>query len=232
MKKFIKKISNIIENKQSVELRFLSLLEQNTINNYVKDKTILTMNGGYPESELKRATFFNDSVDNIICIRITYDKRYLSLTHQNILGTLLSLSITRDSIGDILPAQGVFFATKELQKEIFYSFKEISNVPIKLEVIEPTSIHSETKLDEMKFTSESLRLDLIVSKITKLSRRDSNILIERDLVKVNHLITTKNTKILKEFDILSIRKYGRFIILDTKNTSKKGKIIVKYGKYV
>ncbi len=53
-----------------------------------------------------------------------------------------------------------------------------------------------------------------------------------DLIKVNHLISNKNTKNLNEEDIISIRKYGRYIIKDTKNTSKKGKIVVKYGKYV
>ena len=35
-------------------------------------------------------------------------------------------------------------------------------------------------------------------------------------------------KILK----LSIRKYGRFNINDTKGFSKKGKIILKYAKYI
>ena len=82
------------------------------------------------------------------------------------------------------------------------------------------------------FTVSSLRLDSIISKITKKSRNIASEMINNDLVKVNHLISNKNTKIMNEEDIISIRKYGRFLIIDTKKTSKKGKIVVKFGKYV
>ncbi len=82
------------------------------------------------------------------------------------------------------------------------------------------------------FSVSSLRLDSIVSKITKKSRNISSLMIEDDLIKVNHLTSNKYTKLVNEEDVISIRKYGRFIIKDTKSTSKKGKIVVKYGKYV
>jgi len=226
---FKDKINNIIDNQKSVSLRFLSLNEQAQIINLVKDKSLYNLEGGYPEAELKRAYFYHQ--DNLIsCFKITANK-HITLTHQNILGTLLSLSITKDSIGDILPKQGIFFTTKEIEKEVLNSFTKINNVPIEISLYN-NDIKSEQELSEARFTTDSMRLDLIVSKITCKSRNESNDIIKRELVKVNHIVTTKHTKTITENDIISIRKYGRYIILDNKNTSKKGKIIVKYAKYI
>lgn len=197
----------------------------------VKDSSIYKLDGGYPDAELKRASFYSSDT-KITCYKITYNKKYLTLTHQNILGTLLSLSITKESIGDILPEQGIFFSISEIEAEIRYSFNKISNVNITLEIINPINVKSERRFQDLRFTSESLRLDLVVSKITKLSRKESNNLIEQNLIKVNHLITNKHTKLVSDEDIISIRKFGRFIIKDTHKTNKKGKIIVEYAKYI
>ncbi len=225
---FTDKITNILENNKSVSLRFLSLKEQTHL---TRKKDVL-LYGGYPDAEKKRAYFYQDIQDDIVCFKIVHNQKYLELTHQNILGTLLSNSITTDSIGDILPKQGLFFVTKEISKEIIQSFTKISNVAIELEVYNKEDIISEKELEELRTTLDSLRLDLVISKICKISRSKANVMLMKELIKINHQVLTKSTITIKEFDTISIRKYGRFIIKDTKNTSKKGKIIVKYGKYV
>jgi len=215
-----------------VKTKFLTLTEQAIVKNTLKNKVFYKFYGGYLNSELKRAIIYKNSNPSITCFKVIYNKKYLTLTHQNILGTLLSLSITKDSIGDILADIDVFFITSELKDFIINEFKKINNVTIELEEIDGSQLVRNILLETNSFTVSSLRLDSIVSKITKKSRNLASVMINNDLVKVNHIITNKNTKYLKEEDVLSIRKYGRFIIQDTKNTSKKGKIIVKYGKYV
>ena len=225
---FKDKISNIIANNKSVSLRFLSLEDQTHLTK-LKD---VTLYGGYPHAEKKRAYFYQDIKDDIICFKINYNKKYLSLTHQNILGTLLSNSITHDSIGDILPKQGLFFVTKEISKEIVQSFTKINNVAIELELYSKEAINTEKELEEATTTLDSLRLDLVISKICKLSRSKANEMIVKELIKINHRIITKSTTLVKESDTISIRKFGRYVINNTTNKSKKGKIILKYAKYV
>ncbi|KFZ27665.1 MAG: hypothetical protein KQ78_00093 [Candidatus Izimaplasma bacterium HR2] len=218
--------------KTSVRTKFLTLTEQAILINTLKNKVFFKLDGGYPNSELKRAVLYVDDEAFITCFKIKYNEKYLLLSHQNILGTLLSLSITKESIGDILASEDVFFITSELKEFIINEFIKINNVAITLEEIDGSNLVRNVELEMSSFTVSSLRLDSIVSKITKKSRNEALNMINNDLVKVNHLISNKNTKSIKEEDVISIRKYGRFIIKDTKNTSKKGKIIVKYGKYV
>lgn len=227
---FKDKIQNIIDNEKSVSLRFLSLQEQAQINNLVKDKSSIHFNGGYEGSELKRVSFFG-AASNVVCYKIIHNNKHLILTHQNILGSLLGLQITRDSIGDILPKQGVFFATEEIRAEIEYSFTQIGKHSIEVHEIDSTTIKTEQEFIELRTTVESLRLDLIVGKITNMSRNQAQDYIKNEFVKKNHNITTKPTSKVSENDIISIRKYGRFIIRDTSNTNKKGKIVVNYAKY-
>lgn len=216
----------------SVKTKFLTLTEQAIIKNTLKNKIFYKFYGGYETSDLKRAIIYKDSDPFITCFKIIYNKKYLTLTHQNILGTLLSLSITKDSIGDILASEDAFFITSELKDFIINEFVKINNVSIELKEIDGSQLIRKTELEVDSFTVSSLRLDSIVSKITKKSRNLASEMIINDLVKVNHLITNKNTKYINEEDVISIRKYGRFIIQDTKKTSKKGKIVVKYGKYI
>lgn len=213
--------------------KFLNLSEQVSLTKLLAKKMEFSLFGGYSEAELKRATINNNDNDfKISCLKIIYNDKYLKITHQNILGTLLSLSIEKDSIGDIIPNLGVFFIISELKDFIITEFKQINNVAIELIEIDPINIKNTPELELYSFTATSLRLDLVVSKITKMSRIKAIEYIESDLVKLNHEVTNKNTKSINEEDILSIRKYGRFIIMDTKKRSKKGKTIIKYGKYV
>lgn len=221
------RIKNIIEHQKSVSLRFLNLEEQSKLQRIPQAELF----GGYQDAERKRAYFFGKPLDNIIPVNIRYNEKYLTLSHQNILGTLLSLGITLDSIGDILPKQGIFFMTQEISKEVFASFTEIKRVSITLEIFEG-EVHSEQEFEEYRTTVESLRLDLVVSKIVKNSRKESTEMIVKDLVKVNHQVCSKSTIILKDNDILSIRKYGRFKIINTEKRSKKNKIVLIYAKYI
>lgn len=220
-----------IEQQKPTLFRFLSLSDQQALQSIAKKK--IQFYGGYEEAEYKRAFLLqNIDASTITCFHITYDERYVTLTHQNILGTLLSLSIARDAIGDILPKQAVFFVVSELQEEIKRSFTSISRVPITLNIIDGRIVHSEQEYSYHRTTISSSRLDSIVSSIANISRKQATEMIQNELVKVNHTIDNKPTRQIKEATILSIRRVGRFEIQDMSGRSRKGKIIVKYRKFV
>lgn len=227
---FIDKIKGYQSSATPLTTKFLDLSEQQLLKNHLK-RIPFSLYGGYEKAEMKRASIYQTQFD-ITCFKIVFNKNFLTLTHQNILGSLLALSITRDSIGDILPNQGVFFVTNEIKTFVQTELTQIGNGTITLQEVDGATVQSEKELELNTFTVDSLRLDAVVSHIIRKSRNEGTKLIKAELVKRNHLVETRISKTITEDDIISIRKYGRFIILDTKSTSRKGKIIVKYGKYV
>lgn len=208
--------------------KFLTLTEQAQIKNMFND---VLLEGGYPSSERKRAYFNLEPVD-ITCFKIIYNDSFLTLTHQNVTGSLMSLNIKREVIGDILVEHDAFFVIGEQKDFIKQEFTKVGNVSIALEEIDGFLLNRTISLLEDTIYVDSLRLDLVVSKIAKKSRNEATLMIENDFVKVNHLVKNKNTFLLKDKDVLSIRKFGRFQLLDTKKTSRKGKIILKFGKFI
>jgi RNA-binding protein YlmH len=228
---FKDRINNIVSSHTRTQLRFLTLSEQAIVTGIMKYVDDIELVGGYPEAERKRALFFTNEVD-ISCFLIKYNKKHLLLTHQNILGSLLSLKITRDSIGDILPIQGVFFITREIEQEVIHSFQSINRVPIELVRIDSSDIRSETNVEDLRITVSSMRLDTVISKIIRKSRTEAVEVLTKEYIKVNHTVETKATKTIKDNDVISIRHYGRYKIMDSASMTKKGKIIINYVKYI
>lgn len=208
---------------------FLTKSEQAQLQNRFKDYVMF--DGGYSNPERTRA-FISQLPSGIVCFKIEYNENFLTLTHQNILGSLLSLNVKREVIGDILAEDSCFFVTEEMTPFIIKEFTKIGNHPITLTIFDGRMLERKINLEEHVIYIDSLRLDLVVSKLIRKSRNEANLLIDNDMVQVNHMVASKATKTINENDVLSIRKYGRFILLDTSKTSKKNKIVLKYGKFI
>ena len=223
----IEKIQSALDRNEQTSFRFLSPAELVQL----PKSDALILDGGYPDAERKRVYINHDTDSFVTCFRIQPADKQMILRHQDILGSLMSLSITRDSIGDILPKQNVFFIISELHEEVLRSFTSIGHTPISLSIIDGSTIVSEQDYIYDECIAESLRLDLIVAKLTKQSRLFAQEMIQKEWIKINHKVEMKPTKQLKEDDILSIRQSGRFQILDTSKRTKKDKIVVKYRKF-
>ncbi len=227
------KFEDIIKNINHSDIKltkFLNLSEQAQVKNHLKYADFQLI-GGYQNPEYKRL-LLNTNDPEITCFKIIYNKNFLTLTHSNILGTFLSKGLERNTIGDILAEDDIFFCISEIKEYLLQEFTMISNTKVSLQEIDGTDYKRTINLQEDKTFIDSMRLDLVVSKIANISRDKAKYFILNDFVKVNHLITLKPTKTIKEEDIISIRKYGRFQIIDTKKRSKKNKIILIYGKFI
>ena len=93
-------------------------------------------------------------------------------------------------------------------------------------------IKIEKKYDDFEIVSSSFRLDSIVAKITNKSRSKVKELLEQDFVKLNHVIVKSGEKTCAVEDIISIRKYGRFIIKDYKQNKKSLKYRITISKLI
>ncbi len=158
-----------------------------------------------------------------------------TISHSDILGTLMSLGIKRQKIGDIIVNSDSFFV--EVKEEILPFIKSnltsIKSYPVDIvETPDDTPIERMQEYKELSYTVSSLRLDCIVSSILNLSREKAKEYIVAGNVKINHIEEKNYKKLISEGDILSLRRSGRYLFYKDEGFSKKGKNRIIIKKYI
>ena len=109
----------------------------------------------------------------------------------------------------------------------------VGNKKVSLEEVDLSVLDNyERNYEEKEIIVSSLRIDNIISGIINTSRKVALDKIKNKEVIVNYDVMNKNSYILKENDIFSIRKYGKYKFLGEINKTKKGSLVIKYLKYV
>ena len=158
-----------------------------------------------------------------------------TLRHQDILGTLFSLNLSIYVYGDIVIDDGNYylFVLPVISKYLESNLINIRNVPITLEKEDLSVIANyQRKYEKIEIQVSSLRIDVILSKITRLSRNSINEKIKSNEIYLNYNILTNNSYIIKENDIFSIKKYGKYKYNNVVNITKKGNFIIAIDKYI
>lgn len=230
-KKIIDIKNNVEKNDKTYLLNFLNLREQEIIKDIIRDDKV-SFNGGYNDAEYKRCIISNYQTNsfNIIIFRINYNKKYLHLTHKKVLGSVLSLGIKRDVIGDIIISDFVYMIVKsEFRDFLLDNFKVIDNTPIELEeYLESIEKQEDYKMEIIYV--KSLRLDIVISHAYNISRKETSELIYKGFVKINQKIVENTSQIINNCDIISIRKYGRLKIFENKGKTKSDNFVLQIGK--
>lgn len=193
--------------------------------------------GGFEDSERKMFGVFPDYIVDyknafpIDVIKIEHSRKIL---HRDILGTLMSIGVKRETIGDILVNENCsfVFAVTNMTEHIFNNISKIANVGVKLSLCD----YSDVIIPENRFIKgtvivSSLRLDCVVAALSNLSRADSAGLIQAEKVSVNGEIIKSVSKCISQKDVVSIRSFGKFIIGETEHVTKKGRLVLSYKKY-
>ncbi|MGO1579853.1 MAG: RNA-binding protein [Peptoniphilaceae bacterium] len=186
--------------------------------------------GGYEDSERNIIYIYpsyNNSLDEDIISMLSVKKDF-SISHREVLGSLLGLGINRNKIGDILIGKShiYIFLKKEISDFVKYNLKKISKYNIVFEdnanFLKPIIEFSEKRL-----ILSSLRLDVFLSSALNLSRSNANDLIKNNKIKVNFKLENKPSFDLKEKDLISVKGFGRIIFNSIEGNTKKEKIIIK-----
>lgn len=156
------------------------------------------------------------------------------LTHRDFLGTLMSLGINRDTVGDILIEDGrcVLFVRSSVVPFIVSQLQKVGGVGLKVEqgFEEPLPLGRGT--EPITDTIASPRLDCMVAALTGLSREKSAGLITAGLVQLNASEKFSLSAEVEEGDKLSIRGYGKFLVEGIGPPTKKGRLRLKALKYL
>ncbi len=157
------------------------------------------------------------------------------LRHQDILGTLYSLNISDEMFGDVVIWNNRYFIIILSSIDNYIKSNLISIRNSKVDLIEKDPYYLKDykqEYEEFNIIVPSIRVDVIVSKIINSSRSNALEKIKNGDIYLNYELLTKPTYMLKENDIFSIRKYGKYKFNGIINETKKGNIIVNISKYV
>ena len=157
------------------------------------------------------------------------------LRHQDILGTLYSLNISDEMFGDVVIWNNRYFIIILSSIDNYIKSNLISIRNSKVDLIEKDPYYLKNykqEYEEFNIIVPSIRVDVIVSKIINSSRSNALEKIKNGDIYLNYELLTKPTYMLKENDIFSIRKYGKYKFNGIINETKKGNIIVNISKYV
>ena len=156
------------------------------------------------------------------------------LKHRNYLGAIMNLGIERDTIGDILidKKTGYVICLKSMVDYIKNNLKTIGKTWVNVEEVDMLPPYLKIKLKDTLLSCASNRIDLIISKLYGISRKESNELFETKSIYVNDRICLNNSYNLKNQDIVSVSGYGRFVFDSEQSKTKKGNTVYLVKKYV
>jgi RNA-binding protein YlmH len=210
-----------------------------TIQAHVPSLTVQSF-GGYDGAERVRIAFIRDGYDGpvdygITACRVSWDERYRLLGHRDVLGSLMSLGISRERFGDIImgEAGAIVLVDTPLVNYLKQNFDKIAMVPVSVDEASLSDIvPREEKVKEIKTTVASLRLDAIASSGFGISRTKAAEAINGDRVQVNWQPAKGPSQAVAEGDVISLRGRGRMEIAQITGQSRKGRIGVLLKRYM
>jgi|SRR5690625_4757276 len=197
---------------------------------------ILQFNGGSEHAERKRAIIapFYESITpdcfNISLLAGTFNEKFMTINHRDVMGTFLSLGIDRSKLGDIIISEGSFqFLTDEtITDYLLVNFVSIKRTKVTLQH-QPLSELKKPKDVWQAYEKiiPSLRLDAFISSLHNMSRKQATTLIERGYVKVNHKVVDQHAFLIDEGDLVSVRGKGRGKFIKIYGRTRKNNLRVK-----
>lgn len=197
-----------------------------------------SFDGGYLSSERKRCmiypVYFEPASDDfeLGLFSINYPKKFATLSHGKILGSLMGIGIDREVIGDIITdgEQWQFFCSKQMSSYIQQQLTKIGKVSIRLDSIDYTHLLiPEDHWENTLIIVSSLRVDVIISNVFNISRQKAKELVESGNVKINWSEENRPDFAVEILDILSVRRYGRVRVQNIEGRTKKDKIKLEIG---
>ncbi|NBH15122.1 hypothetical protein D3Z36_13280 [Lachnospiraceae bacterium] len=221
---------------------FLNLNELNIfrreISNLYSD---YELSGGYELSERQMIAFIPDALCYawnypISCLCITPANRKFAeeLSHRDILGSIMNLGIERSALGDILvdETEIYVFCQENLAPYLCSELTRIRHTTVKLQSVLAKELNIQPRKEHAEGIITSNRLDSIIACICRTSRSQANQWIKGGKVFLSNRETRQPSVECKPGELISVRSIGRFRFLDCIGETRKGRLKMKYEKYI
>ena len=153
---------------------------------------------------------------------------FSTFSHRDCMGSVLGLGIKRESVGDIYVSEdgksAYLCSTRVVAEYLRDNLSFVARDKVKLSVIDSCDLPVPVKkYCVISGTVASERLDCIVAMCTNLSREKAKQLIASGFVNVNHFEQIRPDVVMCENDIISIRGFGRFVVIEFSGITRKGR---------
>ena len=190
----------------------------------------------YSAEEINIFDIIEDDLDGAITALKINGSGFRTLSHRDYLGSILALGIEREKLGDICvldESNAIVFCSNEVADFLIFELTSIGNDKVKVEKISvDKNMASMQKYQGFSDTVASERLDCVVASLFNLSREKGQNLIKGGFVEFNYETATKPDSKVEKGDIISARGYGKFIIRDISQATKKGRLRLFADKYI
>lgn len=197
--------------------------------------------GGYEEAERKKAliapdyAYLENADLQLALLEVnSSDPAFTSLRHGDFLGAVLGLGIKREKIGDIhyTGERCYIFVAAEMADYLHLQLQQVHRVHVQTAII-PISqfVQVEQSFIERQISVASLRLDGIASDAVRLSRAKIVAPIKSGKCKVNWMVVEDPAYQIQLGDVISLKGFGRFKMIDIQENAKSGRYRVKIALY-
>jgi RNA-binding protein YlmH len=243
-KPFVEKMMDWIEWVEKRGMRrltdFLDPRQVEILRSLVNRRTGIQLHqyGGYTGAERVRGLIAPDDEPvtiedySLALIQIINQSNFHSLEHRDYLGAILHLGVKREKFGDLIVTRdgAQCVVGQDMAEYVKTHLHQVGRAPVTTEIRPIDEIQApELILQEKVITVSSYRVDTVMAELVHLSRSKALTLVKNGNVKVNWRIVDSPSFEVKEGDVLSIRGFGRFHIMEDKGKSKKGNSLLKIG---
>ena len=176
--------------------------------------------------EMQKEAFDPEQYISVVRVVPADGKRY---SHRDYLGSVMSLGISRNKLGDIVIGgdQTFIIAFSSIAQYIAYNLSSISRTGARCELASSAEVPTVLKeFTDTRFTVASLRCDCVAAAVFGLSREKADRAIASGLLTVNRQEEIKPHRQLKENDMIGLRGSGRAKIAGLGGTTKKGRTVI------
>lgn len=185
-----------------------------------------------PTKDSEKVIFYNKKEPNISLYEIETSNK---LRHQEILGSLFNLNIDESMFGDIIIDNDHYyvFINNFIEDYFISNFNKVGKYNISLNKLDIDYLKDyERNYEQIELIVTSLRIDTVISRIIHTNRDSIKDKIKDKDIYLNHEPLKKIDYKLKEGDIFSIRKFGKYKFVKISNTTKKDNFVILVFKYI
>lgn len=156
------------------------------------------------------------------------------LKHSSILGNLFSLNIEDYVFGDIVKYEDSWYVylLDTIADYVINNIYMIDNCSVCFEEVDIDYLSNYSReYDVIELIVSSLRIDNVISKLIGTNRDNVKFMLDNKDILVNYDNKKKPTYLLREDDIFSIRRYGKYIYKEILGKTKKDNYIIQIYKY-
>jgi len=216
------------------ESGFLNEEEQAVALRRFPESLLIRYEGGYPGALKKKVIFLRDEEDDfsdIACIIAEIDQRFRTISHRDVLGSLMSLQIDRHSFGDfwIEKDRIVLYASHQMAAFLCENLIRIASLSVRFEVSEEHPVQVFHRR-EFEAVVSSERMDVLIAALAGVSRSKAVQMIREGKVQLNHRPLVKPDEVCDNNSTISIRGSGRFHYLGVERRTRKDRMVVRFSQ--